>query len=35
MPCSSTATLPITKACQVFLDQVTEAGLLVPLGVFS
>jgi len=33
MTCTSTATLPITEAYQAFLDQVTEAGLLVPLGV--
>ena len=33
MTCTSTTTLPLTEAYQAFLDQVTEAGLLVPLGV--
>ena len=33
MICTSTSSLPLTEAYQAFLDQVTEAGLLVPLGV--
>jgi seryl-tRNA synthetase len=33
MVCSSTAALPLTVAYQAFLDELTEAGLLIPLGV--
>lgn len=33
MICTSTSTLPLTEAYQAFLDEVTQAGLLVPLGV--
>jgi seryl-tRNA synthetase len=33
MLCSSTAVLPLTAAYQKFLDEVTEAGLLISLGV--
>ncbi len=33
MICNSTATLPLNAAYQAFLDELTTAGLLVPLGV--
>ena len=33
MTCISTSTLPLTVAYQAFLDEVTNAGLLIPLGV--
>ncbi len=33
MICNSTASVPLTVAYQAFLDELTAAGLLVPLGV--
>lgn len=33
MICESTAPVPLTVAYQAYLDELTEAGLLVPLGV--
>jgi len=33
MTCTSTAALPLSVAYQTFLDELTSAGLLIPLGV--